>query len=119
MEREDSAFAFDVDNQAVFLTVTIGEGQLGRSFVFLGDTLLVKGGVVIGSLNLGVGGTLLDKTVSVESVVNDVSTHTNRMSVRYVIENGGGRDAELATHEVEEEGNTCRFVTTLSFKRAS
>jgi len=119
MDREDSDFEFKVNDKEVFLTITIGEGQLGASFVFRGKVLLVKGGVVIGGLNLGSGNTLFDQTINVDSIVNDVSTQTNRMSVRYVVENGGNRQTQMATHEVQAEGNTCRFVTTLSFKRAS
>ena len=119
MEREENQFEFTVTDDDVFLTVTIGEGQLGTSFVFRDNVLLVKGGVVIGSLNLGAGTDLAGAAVSVDSIVNDVSSQTNRMSVRYVIENGGRRRAELATHEVDSEGTMCRFVSALSFTRAS
>ena len=119
MEREENQFEFTVTDDDVFLTVTIGEGQLGTSFVFRDNVLLVKGGVVIGSLNLGAGTELAGSEVSVDSIVNDVSTHTKTMSVRYVIENGGKLRAELATHEVDREGAVCRFVSALSFTRAS
>jgi hypothetical protein len=118
MEREENDFDFKVTDADVVLTVTIGEGQLGSSFVFREGVLLVKGGVVIGSLNLGSGADLIGKDVTVDSIVNDISTHTNRMSVRYVVENGGKKKGQLATHEVENEGAICRFVSTLSFKAA-
>jgi hypothetical protein len=118
MEREENDFDFKVSDADVVLTVTIGEGQLGTSFVFREGVLLVKGGVVIGSLNLGSGADLVGKEVTVDSIVNDISTNTNRMSVRYVVENGGKRKSQLATHEVESEGSICRFVATLSFRAA-
>lgn len=116
MEREENDFDFKVTDADVILTVTIGEGQLGTSFVFREGVLLVKGGVVIGSLNLGAGSDLAGKEVTVDSIVNDISTHTNRMTVRYVVENGGKKKSQLATHAVDSEGSICRFVSTLSFK---
>src|SRR5215813_11956053 len=118
MEREENDFDFRVTDADVILTVTIGEGQLGASFVFRDGVLLVKGGVVIGSLNLGAGTDLVGKEVTIDSIVNDISTNTNKMSVRYVVENGGKKKSQLATHEVESEGSICRFVSTLSFKAA-
>jgi hypothetical protein len=119
MEREENDFAFKVTDDDVVLTITIGEGQLGTSFVFRDGVLLVKGGVVIGSLNLGAGADLVGKEVTVDSIVNDISAHTNRMSVRYVVENDGKKKSQLATHEVESEGAICRFVSTLSFRAAT
>jgi hypothetical protein len=80
--------------------------------------LLVKGGVVIGKLNLGRGSK--QKTpISVESVVNDVSGQTNKMSVRYTLENGMSRKEFVARHTVANEGDLCSFVTAINFTRKS
>src|SRR5262249_17222727 len=97
MDEENSEFAYQIDDpdEDVSLTVIIGQGQLGATEVFRDDVLLVKGGVVIGKLNLGKGSK--QKTpISVESVVNDVSGQTNKMSVRYTLENGESRKEFVA-----------------------
>jgi hypothetical protein len=117
METEENDFTCRLTDGPVSLTVTIGEGQLGATSVFRKDVRLVRGGVVIAGLRLGDSDDLVDDAISVESIVNDISTQTDRMSVRYVVENAGRRCDFLARHEVETEGAICRFVSTIAFAR--
>jgi|SRR5262245_17684913 len=116
MEEERSDFSCAVGNGDVALSVMIGEGQLGASIVFKHDVILVMGGVVIGNLNLGPGSTLIGDQITVESMVNDVVSQSNRMSVRYLLRGPGGTDCSfLAQHVVGVDSEMCRFVTNISF----
>jgi hypothetical protein len=115
MEEEKSDFTCPVGNDNVSLSVMIGEGQLGATIVFRHNVVLVKGGVVIGNLNLGPGSGLVGDQISVESLVNDISSQTNRMSVRYLLRGSGTDCAFLARHVVATDGEMCRFMTTITF----
>ena len=100
MEQERSAFTCRVSDDITTLSVMIGEGQLGATFVFRGDDILVQGGIAIGQLNLGPGIALVGTKISVESLVNDVVSESNRMSVRYVVRNGASETVFVASHDV-------------------
>ena len=115
MDEERQSFDCAVTAGRVQLTVTIGEGQLGATTVFRDGSVVVKGGVVIGNLDLGDGGDVQNTGVSVESIVNDISTQTNRMSVTYAVTNNGQRRTFTSRHKVDNEGDLCRFVTALNF----
>jgi hypothetical protein len=117
MDTEKSTFTCPIASASadVLLTVIIGQGQLGATEVFRGDVTLVKGGVVIGMLNLGKGSDQLAVPISVESLVNDVSGQTNKMSVRYILENGKAQKEFVARHTVTNEGDMCSFVSTITF----
>lgn len=116
MDDEKKAISVPVANGPVGLTIMIGEGQLGASTVFRGNQPLVRGGVVIADLNLGDGAKLRGTNIVVESIVNDISTHTNRMSVTYVVSNNGRRLTPVVVpHVVTTEGQLCRFQTSITF----
>jgi hypothetical protein len=116
MEEERKKVNVPVANGPVALTVVIGEGQLGASTVFRNGQAVVRGGVVIADLSLGDGAQLRGNSVVVESIVNDISTHTNRMSVKYVIRNNNQSQAPVVVpHIVATEGELCHFQTTLTF----
>jgi hypothetical protein len=117
METEETSFICQIGVGPVFLTVTIGEGQTGVTSVLHGDDRLIRGSSVIAGLSVGEGEGLIDDEISIHSIVNDVSTQTDTMSVRYVIANGGHRKSFLAKHGVQTEGATCRFVSTIAFAR--
>jgi hypothetical protein len=115
MDEEKNAFDVAQANGRLHLTVTIGEGQLGASTVFRGGTVLVKGGVVVANLDLGNAGDLHGTNVVVDSIVNDISSHTNRMSVTYVVTDSGKKQKFIARHKVENEGELCHFISTINF----
>ena len=117
MEEQRSAFTCKVSDDPTSLSVTIGEGQLGATFVFRGDEVLVQGGVAIGQLSLGQGGALIGTKISVESLVNDVVNENNRMSVRYVVRNGKSSTVFVARHNVAVARDSCRFVSDITFAR--
>jgi len=116
MEVERSAFTCKVSDDITTLSVTIGEGQLGATFVFRGDDILVQGGVAIGQLNLGRGVALDGTKISVESLVNDVVSENNRMSVRYVVRCGPSETEFVARHNVAVARDMCRFVSDITFE---
>ena len=115
IEEERSAFTCRVSDEITTLSVTIGEGQLGATFVFRGDEILVQGGVAIGQLNLGRGGALVGTKISVESLVNDVVSQNNHMSVSYVVRNGASENVFVARHDVAKARDMCRFVSDITF----
>ena len=117
MDTETSAFACEVTDEDVFLTVKIGQGQLGATEVFRRNDMLVKGGVVISRFNLGPGFSLAGDSISVESLVNDVGGQTNKMSVTYLIENGAKTTKFVARHTVAHDADMCSFVSAITFAR--
>ena len=108
---------YAVGGKDVRLSITIGEGQLGMSSVSLGTQLLVKASDTIGGLLLGSGSDLIDEELRVDTVVTDVSSLTNRMSVTYRLEGGKARKAWLAKGKVTSAFDTLFFRATFSFTK--
>ena len=108
---------YAVGGKDVRLSITIGEGQLGRSAVSLGSQLLVRASDAIGGLLLGSGTDLLEEELRVDTVVLDVNGLTNRMSVTYRLEGGKASKAWLAKGKVQSANDTLFFRATFSFTK--
>ena len=115
MDEEKNAFDVAQANGRLHLTITIGEGQLGATTVLRGGTVLVKGGVVVANLDLGKAGDLHGTNIVVDSIVNDISSQTNRMSVTYLVADSAKKNKFVARHKVESEGELCHFISTITF----
>jgi hypothetical protein len=106
--------SYRVGARDVFLSVTIGEGQFGTSDVFLEKVRIVRASGPIGSLRIGGGPEIAGKTLLVRSVVNDVSSRTNRMSVTYVLRGGRAEQKFTAKGNVAKEGKLLIFEAAFS-----
>lgn len=102
---------YQVGAADVFLSLTIGDGQFGTSDVFVGGTQIVRASGPIGSLRLGSGAAIKGKKLLVRSVVSDVSTMTNKMSVSYRLNGGTAPKAIVAKGSVATSGKTLVFET--------
>ena len=104
-----------VDTPDVRLTVIIGEGQLGLVSVYLDGVLVVRVPGSIGQLLLGPGIALRNRVLHVRTIVNDVLSLTNRMSVSYLV--AGVLSPCSVTHEgeVDAEGEQLTFTAHFRF----
>jgi hypothetical protein len=100
---------YTVRKKNVFLSLTIGEGQFGTSDVFLGTERLIRTSGSFGKLKLGSGSELTGRVVKVRSVINDVSSATNRMSIKYLLDGGAAAKEFIARAQVAEEGDLLVF----------
>jgi hypothetical protein len=102
----------------VFLSIIIGEGQIGGTTVFLDDKAILRAGGSFSRLLLGEGADISGQTLTVISSVNDVNKLTNRMSVTYQLD-GGAQDAEfVAKGQVTNNNDTLVFQATITLKAA-
>jgi hypothetical protein len=98
----------------VTLAVTIGSGQIGSTRVFLGDKEIGSGGSIL-KLRLGPGPAIKPLGARVVSLVQDVQSNTNRVSVEYVLTGGVKKVTVVATATVANDLDLCRFETTITF----
>ena len=102
----------------VTLAIRIGSGQIGSSTVFRGDTELAAGGSML-SLLLGAGEDLSGTEIRVASLVQDVLTQTNRVTVEYTLSGGVKKEEFVSKTTVDEQLDLCRFTTTIKFVEPS
>lgn len=113
-EKVKTADTYEIGTEDVFLSLNIGEGQFGTSDVFVEDTSILRASGSIGRLRLGAGIRLTGKDVLIRSVVTDVSTLTNKMSVTYLL-SGGKKDKKIAVKSsVSKPGASLVFETTFA-----
>ncbi|HEX6574136.1 MAG TPA: hypothetical protein VF042_04125 [Gemmatimonadaceae bacterium] len=84
-----------VSDGPIRLTVVVGERQFGSSLVFVNDDEIANGGIA--DLSLGDGEKLEGKTLTVYTIVTDVRTDTDDMSVTWILIGGGHRLTSTAT----------------------
>lgn len=73
----------------VTLTVVVGERQYGSSIVFLDDEMIANGD--IRNLTLGRGPALAGRTAMVYTLVTDIRSGTDEMSVTWSLSGGANR----------------------------
>jgi hypothetical protein len=105
---------YEVAAGDVLLSLSIGEGQFGTSDVFVGSAKVVRTSGPIGNLRLGPGPAIKGKRLLVRSVVTDVSTMTNKMSVSYRLSGGKAQKAVVAKGGVTSQGASLTFETSFS-----
>jgi hypothetical protein len=106
---------YSVGMRDVHLTVTIGEGQQGRSSVLLNAREILRTSPPIGALLLGPGQGLASGTLTVRTVVNDVVAATNRMSVTYKLSDGQSSEEFISKGSVVSENDFLIFEANFSF----
>lgn len=105
---------YQTRNRDIFLSVTIGEGQFGTSDVMVDKDQILRASGSIGKLRVGNGKDLAGKTLNVLSVVSDVSTATNRMSVTYKLTGGQTTSEFTARGQVTKAGAFLEFEAIFS-----
>ena len=110
-------FAYAVADAPVFLTVVIGDGQIGGSAVKLGDTLIGKPGA-IKNRRIGNGPDLLERELSIKTLVSDINDLTNWTSVTYKLTGGPPQTPVTARFRVANNGDGVLYRTTFRFEDA-
>lgn len=113
-DRVKVADAYQVGAADVVLSLSIGEGQIGTSDVSLGGNPLLRATGSIGHLRIGSGPAVKGKKLLVKSVVNDVSSMTNKMSVTYRLTGGKGTKVLTTKGSVNKAGAMLVFETTIA-----
>ncbi|MFY0255467.1 hypothetical protein ACDQ55_16095 [Chitinophaga sp. 30R24] len=107
----------ETDN--ILLTVTIGNAQIGGNIVLLEDTQLFKGEVKNG--NLGIGGDLVGKKLTVTTNVLDVNPDSNKVSITHFFYNGQppvfSYPAVGEEMEVDNDGDIYSLTATYVFNK--
>ena len=108
-----------VVGQDVRLTVAIGDGQTGVVSVYLDGTLITRVPGGIGQLLLGSSAALNGRVLHVRTIVTDVMSLTNRMSVSYVL--SGLALPCVTTHsgDVDNDGDQLTFKAYFRFQQES
>ena len=105
---------YHVAQGPVALTVEIGDGQLGTSRAVLGNKEIAIG--EIKNLKLGDGPRLAGKTLTVKTVVTDVSDQTNHTRVTYRLKGGKSDGTYALDATVEQEGDSVIYRASFQFE---
>ena len=95
----------------VRLGLTIGEGQFGTSRTKLDGTVLATGSGPM-MVRIGKRSELKGKSLTIRTVVNDLNSMTNRMSVTYRLTGGEEDQKVIAKGKVTAEGDLLVFDAT-------
>jgi len=114
VEELDVEFTYTVGDEPVFLTIEIGDGQIGGSVVrkngeTLGDTGIIK------NRKLGKGADLVGAEIDIKTLVADVNDDTNETSVTYVVK-GAQPQRLTAKRAVENNGDGVLYRAKLVFQ---
>lgn len=107
--------SYEVRARNIFVSVSIGEGQFGTSDVLLDSQEILRASGPIGKLLVGNGDGLAGKTLTVRTIVNDVSAATNRMSVTYKLTGGRSTATFTARGRVAQSNDLLAFEANFSF----
>jgi hypothetical protein len=99
----------------VRLTVTIGDGQTGVVSVYLDATLITRVPGGVGQLLLGTSAMLHGRVLHVRTLVTDVMSLTNRMSVSYVLSGLSAPCITGHTGIVDNDGDQLTFKAYFHF----
>jgi hypothetical protein len=99
----------------VRLTVTIGDGQTGVVSVYVDGILITRVAGGVGQLLLGTSATLTGRVLHVRTLVTDVMSLTNRMSVSYVLSGLSAPCMTSHTGNVDNDGDQLTFKAYFHF----
>ncbi|HEY6359479.1 MAG TPA: hypothetical protein VIX63_00175 [Vicinamibacterales bacterium] len=104
---------YRVADGEVRLAVSIGEGQTGLVSVFLGGVKISRSPAPI-DLRVGEGSEIRDKLLEVRTIVNDVNSQTNKMSVTYQLTGGTSAMEQVSRGEVGVDNQPLDFVAVFA-----
>jgi hypothetical protein len=113
-ERVTTNDTYKVGNADVFLSLAVGEGQFGTSDVSIAGNQLLRSSGSIGRMRIGSGPQVTGKMLKVKSVVSDVSTMTDKMSLTYQLTGGQGSKSITVRGKVDKAGKMLIFDTTIA-----
>ena len=109
----NGTYAVGTGNQSLRLAVIIGEGQIGTTRVRLGSSELVT---ATGPVTVAIGkpAAVKGKSVFIRTIVNDVNSLTDKMSVTYHFSGGASTQTKIARGAVSKPGKLLIFEATFS-----
>jgi hypothetical protein len=104
-----------VADQNVFLTITIGNAQIGGSVVRFKNSPTIIGKGEIKNLSLGLGSGLIGKVLKVTTNVLDVNQQTNGIVVTYFFHNCAPV-VIVFNDTVNSDGDILSYLVDFNFK---
>lgn len=104
------------DNQAIRLSVTIGDGQIGVTSVNLGsEQMVVNHKNSLLDKEIGNGLNLKGKVLFCTTTVTDVQQATNKTSVTYELKGGQIPFSQTLSETVTSDGDVVFYTATFYF----
>ena len=113
--KKTDSYKVGTANADVKVGVDVGLGQRGTTKITLSTTPLVTVGAPV-SLTVGKGSDIKGKLLTIETLVTDVSTMTNKMSVAVKLTGGPSSKTITTPGEVTDSGDSVIFQTLVLFK---
>jgi hypothetical protein len=104
---------YPVADGEVRLAVSIGEGQTGLVSVFLGGVKISRTPAPI-DVRVGKGDDVRDKLLEVRTIVNDVNSQTNKMSVTYQLTGGKSDLEQVSRGEAATDNQPLDFLAVFA-----
>jgi hypothetical protein len=105
---------YRVADDDVRISIRIGDGQFGTSFLVLGDRTFGPGDIE--DVTLGAGPELAGLELKAKSIVTDVNDITNRTSISYEIAGGEAPASHVLVASVDEDGGSVVYRTRIRFQ---
>jgi hypothetical protein len=105
---------YRVANADVRISIRIGDGQFGTSFMTLADRTFGPGDIE--DVMLGPGPELTGLELLVKSIVTDVNDMTNRTSISYELAGGEAPASHVLVASVDEDGGSVVYRTRIRFQ---
>jgi len=101
-------------NERIFLTITIGNAQIGGNFLrFKNSDVLAKG--EIKNFDLGEGSNLVGKTLKITTNILDTNIQTNGVVVTYFF-HGSTPPVTVFHDKVNKHGDVFSFLVDFNFQ---
>jgi len=97
----------------ILLSIVIGDGQIGASKVFLGNTRIAKG--AIQHLPIGVPDQLRGQTLGIRTNVLDANPQTNHTSVTFIVTGGAVVEHDTLTFDAPHDGDVIPYEAIFTF----
>ncbi|MFC2142000.1 hypothetical protein ACFLR7_03600 [Acidobacteriota bacterium] len=104
---------YKIAEDDVYVTVVIGDGNVGNSTVKLDGTLLQMG--EIDHLKVGDGPELIGKVLSIRTRNTHTNNQTDWTSTSYFLEGGQEEKADTLKEQVENPGDTILYTAIYEF----
>ena len=113
--RKNGIYKVGINNGDIIVSLDVGLGQRGTTKITLGTSTIATSGVPV-SLTVGKGDALKGKLLTLETLVTDVSTMANKMSVTVKLSGGASGKTILNPGDVTSSGDSVIFQTLVLFK---
>jgi hypothetical protein len=115
MKVVDFNAEYKVGTGDIYLSIIIGDAQLGSSIVYVEDKEIKKGD--INHEKIGSGIDLMGKKIKIKTVVTDVNDMSNYISVTYSLSGGASPLSITKESVVDEDGDSVIHRAVFSIKQ--